>query len=89
MRFLLKQTESKVKDKDLTPIPTPGGEEGLAGPHAVETNKPYDPVHVGSLGVNGKVVQTEYLSDLIEGVLAVDFLSSQAYKTPLMIPRDR
>jgi hypothetical protein len=32
----------------------------------VETNKPHDPVHVGSLGVNGVVVQTEYLSDLIE-----------------------
>jgi len=34
--------------------------------HAVETNKPHDPVHIGSLGVNGVVVQTEYLSDLIE-----------------------
>ncbi len=33
-----------------------GGEEVLAGPHAVETNKPHDPVHVGSLGVNGVVV---------------------------------
>jgi len=43
-----------------------GGEEGLTGPHAVETNKPHDPVHVGSLGVNRVVVQTEYLSDLIE-----------------------
>jgi hypothetical protein len=38
----------------------------LTGSHAVETNKPHDPVHVGSLGVNGVVVQTEYLSDLIE-----------------------
>ena len=38
----------------------------LTGPHAVETNKAHDPVHVGSLGVNGVVVQTEYLSDLIE-----------------------
>jgi hypothetical protein len=27
-----------------------GGEEVLTGPHAVETNKPHDPVHVGSLG---------------------------------------
>ena len=43
-----------------------GGEEMLTGPHAVETNKPHDSVHVGSLGVNGVVVQTEYLSDLIE-----------------------
>ena len=43
-----------------------GGEEVLTGPHAVETNKPHNPVHVGSLGVNGVVVQTEYLSDLIE-----------------------
>jgi hypothetical protein len=43
-----------------------GGEEMLTGPHAVETNKPHDPVHVGSPGANGVVVQTEYLSDLIE-----------------------
>ncbi len=43
-----------------------GGEKVLTGPHALETNKPHDPVHVGSLGVNGVVVQTEYLSDLIE-----------------------
>jgi len=43
-----------------------GGEEVLTGPHAVETNKPHDPVHVGPFGVNGVVVQTEYLSDLIE-----------------------
>ena len=41
-------------------------EEVLTGPHAVETNKPHDPVHVRSLGVNGVVVQTEHLSDLIE-----------------------
>ena len=43
-----------------------GREEVLTRPHAVETNKPHDLVHVGSLGVNGVVVQTEYLSDLIE-----------------------
>jgi len=43
-----------------------GGEEVLTGLHAVKTNKPHDPVHVGSLGVNGVVVQTEYLSDLIK-----------------------
>jgi hypothetical protein len=43
-----------------------GGEEVFTGPHAVKTNKPHDPVHVGSLGMNGVVVQTEYLSDLIE-----------------------
>jgi hypothetical protein len=36
-------------------------EEVLTGPHAVETNKPHDSVHVRSLGVNGVVVQTEYL----------------------------
>ncbi len=28
------------------------------GLHAVEMNKPHDPVHVGLLGVNGVVVQT-------------------------------
>jgi hypothetical protein len=38
----------------------------LTEPHAVETNKPHDPVDIESLGVNGVVVQTEYLSDLIE-----------------------
>jgi hypothetical protein len=43
-----------------------GGEEVLAQPHAVETDEPYDPLHIGSLGVNGVVVETEYLSDFIE-----------------------
>jgi hypothetical protein len=43
-----------------------GEEKVLTGSHAVETDKPHDPVQVGSLGVNGIVVQTEYLSDLIE-----------------------
>jgi hypothetical protein len=38
----------------------------LTGPHAMKTNKPHDPVHLGSLGLNGVVVKTEYLSDLIE-----------------------
>jgi hypothetical protein len=42
------------------------GEEVITRPHATETNKPHDPVHVGTLGMNGVVVQTEYLSDLIE-----------------------
>jgi len=32
----------------------------------METNEPHDPIHVGSLGVNGVVMQTEYLSDLLE-----------------------
>ena len=45
-----------------------GGKEVLAGAHAVETNEPHDPVHVGSFGVNGVVVQAEYLSDLIESL---------------------
>jgi hypothetical protein len=36
-----------------------GGEEVCARPHAVETDESYDPLHIGSLGVNGEVVQTE------------------------------
>ena len=40
----------------------------LTGPHAMETNKPHDPAHIGSLGMNGVVVQAEYLSDLIKEV---------------------
>ena len=53
----------------------------LTGPHAVETNKPHDPVHVGSLCVNGIVVQTEYLSDLIEEfwLLTLSAASSPAF----------
>jgi len=42
------------------------GEEVLTRPHAMETNEPHDPIHVRSLGVNGVVMQTEYLSDLLE-----------------------
>jgi hypothetical protein len=43
-----------------------GGEEVFAGPHAVETDESYDPLHIGSLGVNGVVVETEHLADVIE-----------------------
>jgi len=43
-----------------------GGEEVFARPHAVETDESYDPLHIGSLGVNGVVVQTEHLSHFIE-----------------------
>jgi hypothetical protein len=34
---------------------------------------PPGPIQVGSLGVNGVVVQTEYLSDLIEGFWLLTF----------------
>ena len=43
-----------------------GGEEVFARPHAVETDESYDPLHRGSLSVNGVVVQTEHLSHFIE-----------------------
>jgi hypothetical protein len=32
----------------------------------VETGEPYDPLHIGALGVNGVVVETEHLADFIE-----------------------
>jgi hypothetical protein len=32
----------------------------------VETDESYDPLHIGALGVNGVVVQTEHLSHFIE-----------------------
>jgi len=53
--------------------------------HVVETNKPNDPVQIGSFGVNGVVVQTEYLSDLIKEFWLLTFLSNQAYKISIMI----
>jgi len=43
-----------------------GGEEVLARPHAVEPDEPDDPLHIGSLGMNGVVVPTEHLSHVIE-----------------------
>jgi len=43
-----------------------GGAKVLARPHAVETDESYDPLRIGSLGVNGVVVQTKHLSDVIE-----------------------
>jgi hypothetical protein len=43
-----------------------GGEEVFASSHGVETDEPDDPLHIGSLGVNGVAVQTEHLSYLIE-----------------------
>jgi len=42
------------------------GEEVCARPHAVETDESYDPLRIGSLGVNGVVEQTERLSYVIE-----------------------
>jgi hypothetical protein len=42
------------------------GEEAFARPHGVETDEAYDPLHIGSFGVNGVVVQTEHLSHFIE-----------------------
>jgi hypothetical protein len=38
----------------------------VPGLHAVEADVAHDPLHIGSLGVNGVVVQTEHLSNLIE-----------------------
>jgi hypothetical protein len=32
----------------------------------VETDESYNPLHIGALGVNGVVVETEYLSHFIE-----------------------
>ena len=61
-----------------------GGEEVLARPHAVETDESYDPLHIGSLGVNGVVVQTEHLSHFIEefGLL---ISRRQAYDTSVVV----
>jgi hypothetical protein len=59
-----------------------GWEEVLTGPHAVETNKPHDPVHVGSLGVNGVVVKAEYLSDLIEESWLLTFCRIRHIRLP-------
>ena len=63
-----------------------GGEEVFARPHAVETDESYDPLHIGALGVNGVVVQTEHLCGLHRGVWVVDFSSRQAYKASVMVP---
>jgi hypothetical protein len=43
-----------------------GREEVLARPHAVETDESYDPFYIGSLGVDGVMLQTEHLSHFIE-----------------------
>jgi hypothetical protein len=41
-------------------------EEVRTRPHAVETNESYDPLHIGVLGVDGVVVETEYRMDFLE-----------------------
>jgi hypothetical protein len=43
-----------------------GREEVFARPHTVETGESYDPLHRGSLSMNGVVVQTEHLSHFIK-----------------------
>ena len=50
-------TEQVNISKKLTPS---------ARPHAVEMDEPDDPPHIGALGVNGVVVETEHLSHVIE-----------------------
>ena len=40
-------------------------------------------------GFSEAILQTFRKVKVGKGVLAVDFLSSQAYKTPIMIARDR
>ena len=41
-----------------------------------------DPVHIGSLGVNGVVVHTEYLSDLIEEFWLLTFCRVRHIRLP-------
>jgi hypothetical protein len=48
----------------------------------VETDKPNDPVHIGSLGVNGVAVQTEHLADLIEEFWVVTFWLKSELPSP-------
>jgi hypothetical protein len=57
-------------------------EEVLTGPHAVEMNKPHDPVHVGSFGVNGVVVQAKYLSHLIKEFWLLTFCRIRHIRPP-------
>lgn len=66
--MIMSEGEKKIEEAGFTAVCVYGevglerfdlgfcGEEVLTGPHAVETNKPHDPVHGGSLGVNGVVV---------------------------------
>jgi hypothetical protein len=43
-----------------------GGEEVYARPHAVETDESHNPFHIGSLSVDGVVVQPEHVPHFIE-----------------------
>ena len=43
-----------------------GGKEVRAGPHAVETDESDDPLHIGALGVNGVMMETEHLAHFIK-----------------------
>ena len=42
------------------------GEEVRARPHAVKPDEADDPLHIGALGMNGVVVETEHVADFIE-----------------------
>jgi hypothetical protein len=43
-----------------------GREQILPGAHLVKMSEPGNPVHIGSLGVDGIVVKTEHLSDFLQ-----------------------
>jgi hypothetical protein len=63
-----------------------GGEEVLVRPHAMETDEPYDPIHIGVLGVNGVVVETEHLSDFIEEFWLLTCRRVRHTRSPLWRP---
>ena len=43
-----------------------GGEEIIARLHPVETDETHDPVHIGTLGVNGVMMESKHIADFIK-----------------------
>jgi hypothetical protein len=52
----------------------------------VETNESYDPLHIGALGVDGVVVETEYRADFLEEFWWLTSRGVRPISTPSQCP---
>jgi hypothetical protein len=62
-----------------------GGKEVFTRPHAVETDEASDPLDIGALGVDGAVMETEHLADVIESFWTLT-MWCWTYKVSVMVP---
>jgi hypothetical protein len=60
-----------------------GGKEACARSHVVKPDEPHDPVHIGPLGMNGIVMETEDVADFIEQFWLLTSCGVRPMRAPL------